>query len=73
MTPGSFTRADLLACLDRELAFRERVFARRVAAGTMSAAESIRERALMQAVRAVVAEALPPAQGELFAAGGSRC
>jgi hypothetical protein len=62
-----YSRADLLACIDRELAFRQHVFARRVASGAMSESEAARERDMMATVRAVVAQALPPEQQSLFA------
>lgn len=62
--PDGFTREELLSCIDRELRFRERVFARRVQSKTMTLEQSMREQALMRAVRAVIAQ-LPATQGDL--------
>jgi hypothetical protein len=45
------TMADRLACVDRELALRRRVYPRWVAAGRMTQAKADREIELMQAVR----------------------
>lgn len=73
--PPGFTREQILACIDRELRYREVVFPRRVEAGKMSHLEARRELELMRVVRAVVA-ALPPTQATLFdgraRAGGER-
>lgn len=62
--PDGFTREDLLACIDRELRYRERVFPRRVERGQMTIAESTRELAKMRAVRKLL-EQLPATQTRL--------
>lgn len=66
--PDGFTRKDLLACIDRELALRERVYPRQVALGHMSDPKARNEIAAMRAVRAVLAQVPePPAiQPSLF-------
>lgn len=59
--PDGFSREDLLACVDRELRYRQRVFPRRVEQGKMTIEESSREISRMTAVRAVIAQ-LPATQ-----------
>lgn len=66
--PLGFTRAELLACIERELRYREHVFPRRITEGKMSQAQATLEVGRMRAVRAVLAQ-LPPdpeAQPSLF-------
>jgi hypothetical protein len=46
------TAADKLACVNRELAYRYRVFARRVDAGKMTQRQMDREIALMEEIAA---------------------
>jgi len=57
--PSGFTREQLLECVDRELRLRERVYPRWVSLGRMSHSKAEDEKALMGAVRAVLAQ-LPP-------------
>lgn len=61
------TKADLIACVDREIRLRLRVFPRFVQEGRMTAKKADEEISLMREVRAVL-EALPDdePQGELF-------
>lgn len=51
------TLEDQLKCVDRELGFRRRVYARRVADGKMTQVAADREIALMEAVRETVDKA----------------
>jgi hypothetical protein len=45
-----FTNEDKLACVQRELKFRRRVYARRIENGTMTRELADRETALMEAI-----------------------
>lgn len=47
----TYTPADKLACVERELAFRRRVYARRVDAGKMSQKNADKEIGCMEAIR----------------------
>lgn len=64
------TREEMLACVDRELKMRERVYPDWVAQQRMSEKKSQHELATMRAVREVVAAlpVVPPAQADLFGA-----
>ena len=68
IVPDGHTRESLLACLDREIRMRERVYPHRIELGKMSHAKSVEELAAMRAVRAVIAQlpTAPPAQAALF-------
>ncbi|MBR0753475.1 hypothetical protein JQ604_14905 [Bradyrhizobium jicamae] len=60
----SVTAAQKLQCIERELSYRRRVYARLVARGKMSELERIEEMRLMEAIRddyreLVEAEAVP--------------
>jgi hypothetical protein len=63
--PAGVTREQLLACVDREIQLRNRVYPRRLEAGRMTLAQSLRELELMKAVREVLTQ-LPATQNELF-------
>jgi hypothetical protein len=75
--PVTFAPSDLVACVEREIAMRNRVYPRWVAAGRVPQARADQEIALMRAVLAVLKERAPapapPAQRDLFGVGsGSR-
>jgi hypothetical protein len=59
LLPANFTRAELLACVDRELKWRQQVYPRRVADGKMTQSAATLELARMRAIRVVLAQ-LPP-------------
>lgn len=63
-----FTREELIACVEREIRMRERVYPDRVAMGKMSGASSLREVAMMRAVLDVLLKlpTVPPVQQRLF-------
>jgi hypothetical protein len=54
--PDGFTREQLLATIEREIKFRERVYPRQVELGRMTVAKMREEQAAMRAVRAVIAQ-----------------
>lgn len=67
VVPEGFTRETLLACVDREIRMRERVYPGWVSRGRMSEAAATKEIASMRAVRAVLAQLpAPEPQPELF-------
>jgi hypothetical protein len=60
-----------LACVERELRMRRRVYSHLVARGQMSEAEADREIATMVAIAADYRQAVAHEQLELFSTGGS--
>lgn len=69
--PEGFSREDLLACADREIRMRERVYPDRIAMAKMTAQKAREEIGAMRAIRAVLAQlpATPKPQGDLFGGG----
>lgn len=68
-------KAELLACVDREIGFRAHVYPRRVAAGKMTQDLANRELFNMRAVRDALAKHVPDdveAQASLFGDRGRR-
>lgn len=70
----SATRDEMLACVDRELKMRERVYPEWTKLGRISEKKAAHELATMRSVRAVVAAlpVEPPAQSNLFGGRTSR-
>lgn len=70
MSTGTLnTKAELLACIDREIAMRRRLYPQWIAQGKMSKVVSDRELATIQNVRAALARFVPDdpiVQGRLF-------
>ena len=64
-TPPAFTDAEKLAEVEREIAFRHRVYRKWVAAGRMSSATAQRQIQIMNAIAADY-RARAEAQGSLF-------
>jgi hypothetical protein len=62
------TKEELLACVDRELRLRERVYPRWTVAGRMTARKADEEIAAMRAVREAIAKHVPDdePQAEMF-------
>jgi hypothetical protein len=63
--PTPFTRAEVLACIEREIALRERAYPRWIEAGRMTTEKAAKELGLMRAVFAIVRQ-LPAEQASLF-------
>lgn len=62
------TPADLLACAEREVSMRKRVYPRWVEIGRLTQAKADHEIACMQAIAALLRQRVPaePAQGALL-------
>jgi hypothetical protein len=64
----SASKAEMLACVNREIKMRERVYPERVASGRMLKGKAQYELRVMRAVLDVIA-ALPDEQTEMFGGG----
>lgn len=61
--PDEFTHADKLASVEREIGFRKRVYARRVAENKMKQETADREIAIFEAIAADYRRAVARAEG----------